>query len=69
MDTASVRDLRLKTSALLKRVARGQTLVIENRGVPLAELRPIAERRSKKMPDREVLIRKLPLTKTDSGRS
>jgi len=68
METASVRDLHLKTSALLKQVASGQTFVIENRGKPVAELRPVTEQRSRKMPDREALIRKLPLSKTDSGR-
>jgi len=68
METASVRDLHLKTSALLKEVARGQTFVIENRGVPVAELRPLTERRSRKMPDREAFIRALPKSKTDSGR-
>jgi hypothetical protein len=36
----------------------------ENRGVPVAEPRPVTER----LPDRESLILKLPLSKTDSGR-
>jgi hypothetical protein len=35
MERVSVRDLRLKTSALLKNVAQGQTYVIESRGVPV----------------------------------
>lgn len=68
MESATVRDLHLKTSAMLKEVAKGQTFVIENRGVPVAELRPITERRSRKLPDREALIRALPKSKTDSGR-
>lgn len=68
METASVRDLHLKTSALLKEVSRGQTFVIQNRGVPVAELRPVTELRSRKLPDREDLLRKLPRSKTDSGR-
>jgi len=68
METVSVRNLHLNTSALLKQVASGQTFAIQNHGVPIAELRPVTERRSRKMPDREASIRKLPLSKTDSGR-
>jgi antitoxin (DNA-binding transcriptional repressor) of toxin-antitoxin stability system len=40
MEKASVRDLHLKTSAMIKNVAQGQSYVIESRGVPVAELRP-----------------------------
>ena len=69
MEKASVRDLHLKTSAMIKNVAQGQTYVIESRGVPVAELRPITERRVlKRLPDREAFIRKLPFSKLDSGR-
>ena len=69
MERASVRDLHLKTSALIKNVAQGQTYVIESRGVPVAELRPIGTRRATtKLPDREAFIRKLPRSKTDTGR-
>lgn len=68
MERASVRDLHLKTSALLKEVAEGQTFVIENRGVPVAELRPLTERRTKKFPNREAFIRTLRPVKTDSGK-
>ena len=69
MERASVRDLHLKTSALIKNVAQGQTYVIESRGVPVAELRPITARRpTNKLPDREAFIRKLPRTGTDIGK-
>ena len=69
MERASVRDLHLKTSALIKNVVQGQTYVIESRGVPVAELRPISTRRAtNKLPDREAFIRKLPRSKTDTGR-
>jgi len=69
MERASVRDLHLKTSALIKNVAQGQTYVIESRGVPVAELRPItAPRPTNKLPDREAFIRKLPRTGTDIGK-
>jgi antitoxin (DNA-binding transcriptional repressor) of toxin-antitoxin stability system len=69
MERASVRDLHLKTRALIKSVAAGETYIIESRGVPVAELRPVQERRKlRPLPDREAFIRKLPMSKTDSGR-
>jgi antitoxin (DNA-binding transcriptional repressor) of toxin-antitoxin stability system len=69
MERASVRDLHLKTSALLKNVAQGQTYIIESRGVPVAELRPITARRpANKLPDREAFIGTLPRTGTDTGK-
>ncbi|MBV8844734.1 MAG: hypothetical protein JO307_18165 [Bryobacterales bacterium] len=45
MERATVRELHLRTSALLKNVAEGATYVIESRGKPIAELRPITERK------------------------
>jgi antitoxin (DNA-binding transcriptional repressor) of toxin-antitoxin stability system len=68
MERASVRDLHLKTSALIKSVAEGQTYVIEHRGKPVAELRPIVALHRKPLADREAFIKKLRPSKTDSGR-
>lgn len=69
MERLSVRDLRLKTSAVLKNVSEGQTYIIESRGVPVAELRPIPTRRpTNKLPDREEFIRTLPRSGTDTGK-
>ncbi len=69
MGRASVRELHLKTSALIKSVVEGQTFIIESRGVPVAELRPLQERRvGRPLPDREAFFRTLPRSKTDSGR-
>ena len=69
MERTSVRDLHLKTSALIKNVVEGQTYVIESRGVPVAELRPItAPKRTNRLPDREAFIRTLPRTGTDIGK-
>ncbi len=68
MERASVRDLHLKTSELIKNVAEGQTYVIELRGKPVAELRPaLTMRRGKPLPDRESFFRKLPRT-SDIGK-
>ncbi len=69
MERVSVRDLHLKTSALLKEVAQGQSYVIESRGVPVAELLPIPTHRpANKLPDREAFIRTLPRGGTDTGK-
>ena len=69
MERASVRDLRLKTSALLKKVSQGQTYIIESRGVPVAELRPIPTHSpTNKLPDREAFIRTLPRAGTEIGK-
>ena len=69
MERVSVRDLQLKTSALLKSVAQRQTYVIESRGIAVAELRPIPTHRpTNKLPDREAFIRTLPRTGTDTGK-
>ena len=62
MKRATVRDLHLKTSAIVQEVSRGQTFVIEKRGVAVAELRPLRQ-----LPDREALLAKLPLA-LDSGK-
>lgn len=69
MERVSVRYLHLKTTALVKIVAQGQTYVIESRGVPVAELRPIPPHRpTNKLPDREEFFRTLPRSGTDTGR-
>lgn len=68
MERATVRELHLNTSALIKNVVQGATYVIEYHGRPVAELRPITERRQgAKLPDREAFIATLPMSKTDAG--
>ena len=69
MKRASIRDLHLRTGAIVNEAARGRVIVIERRGVPVAELRP-AERLSPAKMLREIqpLLSKLPKLKGDSGR-
>jgi antitoxin (DNA-binding transcriptional repressor) of toxin-antitoxin stability system len=43
---ASVRDLHMRTGALVQEAAEGEVIVIEKRGKPVAELRGIARKRS-----------------------
>jgi antitoxin (DNA-binding transcriptional repressor) of toxin-antitoxin stability system len=42
MEKASVRDLHILTSELVRDAAGGAVIVIERRGEPVAELRPIS---------------------------
>jgi antitoxin (DNA-binding transcriptional repressor) of toxin-antitoxin stability system len=68
MRKATVRELHLQTSAIVKAVAQGESYVIEKLGVPVAELRPFEQLlRTHKLPNREALISKMPRVK-DSGR-
>ena len=67
MKTSTVRDLHLNTSEIVRQVAEGESFIIEKRGVPIAEIRPVSERPKPRMPNREALIMKGPRT-MDSGR-
>jgi len=68
MKRASVRDLHLNTSAIVREVAQGESFIIEKQGVSIAELRPIqALPPTRKLPDREDFILKLKRSR-DSGR-
>jgi antitoxin (DNA-binding transcriptional repressor) of toxin-antitoxin stability system len=67
--TASVRDLHMKTSDIVKQVEGGEMFVIHKRGTPVAEIRPLTSQLpTRHLPDREAFIRRLPRVKTDSGR-
>jgi antitoxin (DNA-binding transcriptional repressor) of toxin-antitoxin stability system len=68
MKRATVRELHLQTSAIVRAVAEGESYVIEKLGVPVAELKPFEELPStRRLPNRERLISKMPRVK-DSGR-
>ncbi|MFN0166214.1 MAG: type II toxin-antitoxin system Phd/YefM family antitoxin, partial [Bryobacteraceae bacterium] len=43
MRTASIRDLHIRTSELVREAADGAVIVIQRRGKPVAELRPISK--------------------------
>lgn len=51
MRKTSVRELHIHTSALVREAADGGVIVIERRGEPVAELRPLSV--ISKMPDAE----------------
>jgi antitoxin (DNA-binding transcriptional repressor) of toxin-antitoxin stability system len=69
MRQANVRDLHLKTGAIVREVLEGEIFIILKRGTPVAELRPIAALPSaRRLPNREAFIARLPRVTTDSGR-
>jgi prevent-host-death family protein len=67
MRKASIRDLRIRTSELVRDAEQGETIIIERRGQPVAELTPIRKRR-KQPPLRDLseLWNRLPRMTGDS---
>lgn len=69
MKRTNVRDLHLRTSAIIKQVAEGEMFVIEKQGVAVAELRPLQSLpRTRRLPDREAFLARFPHVALDSGR-
>lgn len=66
MKSSTVRELHLRTSEIVRQVVAGESFIIEKRGVPVAEIRPISDRPKPRMPNRESLILSGPET-MDSG--
>ncbi len=69
MKTASIRDLHIRTSELVREAAGGTVILIERRGEPVAELRPISKKRAgPNLPDMTDVWNRFPSVSTDSGR-
>ncbi len=68
MRKATIRDLHLRTGAIVQQAAEGHVIVIEKRDVPIAELRPL-ERPSpaKVFRELEPFLAKFQKLKGDSG--
>lgn len=66
MKFPTVREFHLRTSEIARQVVEGESIIIEEGGVPVAEIRPISYRATPRMPDREALIMSGPET-MDSG--
>ena len=66
MEKASVRDLHIRTSELVRNVTEGAVIVIERRGEPVAELRPVSKKRKVKLPRMAELWAKLPQLSGDA---
>jgi antitoxin (DNA-binding transcriptional repressor) of toxin-antitoxin stability system len=69
MRKASIRDLHIRTSELVRDAGNGETIVIERRGEPVAELRPLTKRPKKvKLPDMSRFWNEFPQVPGDSTR-
>ena len=69
MRKASIRDLHIRTSELVRDAAAGDVIVIERRGEPVAELRPLTKKKKKlKFPDMTEFWASMPKMVGDSGK-
>ena len=68
MRRASIRELHIRTSELVREARNGEVIVIENRGEPVAELRPFSKMGKPKMPDMTRFWTEFPQVAGDSGR-
>jgi prevent-host-death family protein len=69
MRKASVRDLHIHTSELVRDAAAGDVIVIERRGEPVAELRPLSRKKNKvQLPDMSHIWESFPQLSGNSTR-
>ena len=63
-----MRELHIHTSELVREAADGAVIIIERRGQPVAELRPISKQKTKsRLPDLSDLWSRFPAVPGDSG--
>ena len=68
MKRVNVRELHRRTGAVIDQAARGDVILIEKRGVPVAEIRPARPTAAGFRPDHWKWLRRFPKFKNDSGR-
>jgi prevent-host-death family protein len=69
MKTTSIRDLHIRTSELVREAEEGTVIVIERRGEPVAELRPLAQAKKRvTFPDMTEFWARMPQVPGDSGK-
>jgi antitoxin (DNA-binding transcriptional repressor) of toxin-antitoxin stability system len=68
MKTVSIRELHMRTGALVQEAADGELIIIENRGVPVAELAPLTAAEVFRERERSGYFKKLPKTKGELSR-
>jgi antitoxin (DNA-binding transcriptional repressor) of toxin-antitoxin stability system len=68
MRRLNVRELHRRTGAIVDDVAGGDIVVIEKRGVPVVEMRPLERRAVGFPPEHWEYLKKFPKLKGDSGR-
>jgi prevent-host-death family protein len=68
MRKASIRDLRIHTSRLVRDAENGEVIVIERRGEPVAEIHPIRKKKQPPLPDMSRFWNEFPQVSGDTGR-
>jgi len=69
MAKASIRDLHIRTSELVRDASAGAVIIIERRGEPVAELRPLSKKAGKiGFPDMSRIWNTFPQLSGDSTR-
>jgi prevent-host-death family protein len=68
MKTVSIRELHMRTGALVQEAAAGEVIIIEKRGVPVAELVPLTTAEVFRERERSGYFKKLPKTKGEIPR-
>jgi prevent-host-death family protein len=68
MRSASIRDLHIRTSELVREASEGSVILIERRGEPVAELRPLTKKKRLRLPDMTEFWTEFPQVSGDSGR-
>ena len=68
MRRLNVRELHRHTGAVLDQVAQGDVVIIEKRGVPVAEIRPASGVSPGFPPDHWKSLKRFPRFKDDSGK-
>jgi prevent-host-death family protein len=66
MRKASIRDLRIHTSKLIREAEEGDIIIIERRGQPVAEIRPITPQKQPPLPDMTDIWNRYPAIPADS---
>ena len=68
MRSVNVRELHRRTGAVIDEVARGEVIVVEKRGVPVAEMRPARKKAVGFPPQHWEFLKRFPKFPDDSGR-
>ena len=70
MKKATIRELHMRTGAIVSQATEGHVVTILKRGVPVAELRPVESKsRPKGLPTNwESVMARFPKVRGDSGR-
>jgi prevent-host-death family protein len=68
MKRASITQAKNGLSALIERVRQGESIIIEDRGLPVAQLTPIVTRQSGPDPDRVARLERLGILRPPASR-